>query len=117
MDNRETALLIAKILDSKKALDVTIIDLAEASGFADYFVIASAGNIRLLSALADEVEDKLAEKEIFINHKEGENSSGWILLDYGDIIVNLFTEEQRQRYNIEKIWGDCIRVDFEPEEN
>jgi len=116
MTNKDIALLIAEELDKRKALDISIIDIAEKSGFADYFVIATASNLRQLSALNDEVEDRLAKENIIVNHIEGKGDTGWILMDYGDIIVNLFTVEQRNHYNIDKLWSDCIKVDFEPKE-
>lgn len=115
MTNKEIAYLAATLLDKKKARDITIIDIGEKSGFADYFVIATAGNLRQLSSLANNLEDGLAEESIIVHHIEGKGDSGWILMDYGDIIVNLFTEEQRDHYNIEKIWSDCIRLEFTPE--
>jgi len=113
MTNKEIAYFAAEELDTRKALDITIIDIAEKSGFADYFVIASATSLRQLSALSDNLEDKLASEDILPHHIEGKGDSGWILLDYGDIVINLFTVEQRDHYNIEKIWNDCIRLDFE----
>ncbi|MCQ2552257.1 MAG: ribosome silencing factor [Clostridia bacterium] len=116
MNSKELALKIAEIADNKKAKDLVIIDISEKSGFADYFVLATANNARMLSALQDEIEDKLAEDGILCNHFEGTGDSGWVLVDYGDIIVCLFLEEQRDRYQIEKVWGDCDRVDFTPKE-
>ena len=116
MNNRETALRTAEILDAKKARDITILDIGEKSGFADYFVIATAGSQRQMETLCEEVEEKLAEDELFVRHIEGKGGSGWILMDYGDIIVNIFTAEQREHYQIERIWNDCIRVDFQPTE-
>ena len=114
MDNKELALLAARLLDSKKARDISIIDIAEKSGFADYFVIATAGSARQIGALCDEVEDSLAKENIFADHKEGRGETGWVLLDYGDVIVNVFTAEQRDHYQIEKVWIDCPQVEFEP---
>lgn len=114
MDIKETALYIADVLDKKKGSDIVIIDISEKSGFADYFVIAQAASLRQLDALMNEVEDALAKEEIFVKHIEGRGESGWVLMDYGDIIVNLFTQEQRNRYQIEKVWKDCPAVDFEP---
>ena len=114
MDNRELALLAAELLDGKKARDICIIDIAEKSGFADYFVIATAGSARQIGALCDEVEDGLAKRDVFMNHKEGRGETGWVLLDYGDVIINLFTAEQRDRYQIEKVWIDCPQVEFDP---
>jgi ribosome-associated protein len=114
MDNRELALFIADFLDGRKADDIAIIDIAEKSGFADYFVICTAGSIRQLQAMSADLEDKVAEKGTLVHHVEGKGESGWILMDFGDIIVNLFTSEQRDHYNIDKIWGDCVKLDFEP---
>ena len=114
MENKDLALLAAKLLDSKKAKDIAIIDIAEKSGFADYFVIASAGSARQISALCDEVEDGLAKENIFADHKEGKGETGWVLMDYGDVIVNVFSAEQRDHYQIEKVWIDCPQVEFVP---
>jgi len=117
MDNKALALKIAEIADTKKAKDILIIDIAEKSGFADYFVLATAASVRQIDALADEIEDKLAEDGLLVKHIEGEAESGWVLMDYGDIIVNLFSVEQRDRYSIEKVWSDCDRVDYTPKED
>ena len=116
MNNKEIALLAAKTLDAKKALDILILDISESSGFADYFVLATAANLRQLGALCDDVEDKLASEGVLVKHIEGKGESGWILMDFGDIIVNLFTAEQREHYQIERIWKDCPAVEFTPAE-
>lgn len=113
MDSKETAKALADILNSKKARDVVMIDIAEKSSFADYFVIATAGSERQMGALAEEIEDKFAEIGIEPKSKDGRPETGWILVDGGDVIVNLFTEETRDKYTLEKIWNDCesIRVE------
>lgn len=116
MDNKELSLLIAKTIDSKKGQDIVILDIGAKSSFADYFVIATASNLRLLSALCDEIEDKVAEQGVIVTHIEGKGDSGWILMDFGDIIVNLFTPEQRGHYGIERIWRDCAEIEFNPAE-
>ena len=116
MTNKETAYFIAKEMDTRKATDITIIDIADKSGFADYFVIASVAGLRQLSSLATNLEDKLAEQGIIVGHVEGKGDSGWILMDYGDIIINLFTAEQREHYNMEKVWADCDRVYYDQTE-
>lgn len=113
MNNKETALYIAELLDAKKARDLVILDIGERSGFADYFVIATAINQRNMQALCDEVEDKLKEIDLDVRSIEGKDSSGWILMDYGDVIVNIFTADQRDHYQIEKIWNDCIPVEYQ----
>jgi len=117
MENKEIALSVAAVLDQKKAIDIVVMDIKEKSSFADFFVIASANSERQLSTLSDEIEDRLAKDNILVKHIEGKGTSGWILMDFGDVIVNLFSLEQRERYNIDKVWGDCEIVPFEETEN
>lgn len=112
MTNKETALYIANQLDEKKASDVSILDISAKSGFADFFVIATAHSLRQLAALCAELDDRLSMEGVLVKHIEGRGDSGWILMDYGDIIVNLFTEEQRNHYQVEKIWNDCERIEY-----
>ena len=99
MESKEMAMKIAKLLDERKAIDVQVIDIALKSSFADYFVMASGGSERQMAALVDNIEELL--------EPEGTRSSGWILMDYGDVVVNVMTVEMREKYNIEKVWGDC----------
>lgn len=112
INTKDIALLGAKILDSKKAEDIVIIDIGQKAAFADYFVIASGGNERLIGALANDVEDAFAKEGIIVKNIEGKKESGWILMDYGDIIINILSVEMRQRYNIEKVWGDCEFIEM-----
>ena len=106
MESKEMAMKIAKLLDERKAIDVQVIDIAMKSSFADYFVMASGGSERQMAALVDNIEELLEPEGVF--PKCGRNShSGWILMDYGDVVVNVMTVEMREKYNIEKVWGDC----------
>ena len=107
MDNKEVMMAIANLLNERKARDIKVIDIAEKSAFADYFINATAGSERQLGALADDVKDKFAELEIVPKNNEGRPDSGWILVDGGDVIVNLFTSDTRDKYSLEKLWGDC----------
>lgn len=116
MNNKDVALKAAAVLINKKALDVVVIDIAEKSSFADYFVIASGGSERQVGTLADEVEDQFAKEGILTRSVEGKKTSGWILMDFGDVIVNIFTVEQRERYKIEKIWSDCSYITIDEED-
>lgn len=113
MGNQEIAMRAAHVLSNKKGQDVVIIDIAQKSSFADYLVVASGGSERQVAALASEVEDQLAKDGVIAKNVEGKSPSGWVLLDYGDVIVNIFSAEQRERYNIEKIWGDGIFLNVE----
>jgi ribosome-associated protein len=110
-ENKELAFAVSQALSEKKAIDVVVIDIAEKSSFADYFVIASGGNDRQVGSLADEAEDAMSKFGIEPKNIEGRPDSGWVLMDYGDIIVNIFSKEQREVYRIEKIWGDGFIVD------
>ena len=110
MESKEVAKQIADLLSSKKAREVVMIDIAEKSSFADYFVNATAGNERQLGAMAEDVSDKFAEIGIEPKNRDGRPDTGWILVDGGDVVVNLFTEETRNRYTLERIWNDCEMI-------
>lgn len=112
MESKEMALKTARLLDEKKAIDVTVIDISPKASFADYFVMASAGSERQMNSLVDNIEDALEPAGIFPKSVEGKRSSGWILMDYGDVIINVMTVEMREKYNIERIWGDCSNVEI-----
>ena len=107
MEPKELAELIAKTLDDKKGIDVALINIAERSSFADYFVLVSAGNERHAQALREAVEDVLEPLGLFPKNVEGKNKPTWILMDYRDVIVNIMTQDAREKYSLEKIWGDC----------
>ena len=112
MNSKEIALFSAKNLNKKKALDIAIIEIGAKSSFADYLLLASGNSERQIGALRDDVEDLLAKEGVMARNIEGKQNSGWILMDYGDVIINLFTSEMRERYNIEKVWGDCELINI-----
>jgi ribosome-associated protein len=112
-EQREKAELIAKTLCDKKGIDVAIIDISPKASFADYFVIASGGSDRQVAALVENVEDLMEPQGVFPKSVEGRKSSGWILMDYGDVVVNIMSLEMRERYNLEKVWGDCEITEIE----
>lgn len=95
-------------LDDKMGIDIKVIDISKISPIADYFLISSAKNSSQLKAMADDVEEKLyKEFRMEKNHIEGMQTKSWILLDFNDIIIHLFNEEDREFYNIERIWADA----------
>ena len=108
MESEALAKKIMTILEEKKATDILALDISEISTLADYFILASAENVRQLDALEDAVEEDV---RLEVN-KVGESSSGWILMDYRDIVVHLFTKEQRVFYDLEKIWSDAKRMEM-----
>lgn len=96
-----------KALDDKLAEDINVLDIHEVSILSDYFIIASGNNPNQLKAMADSVEEALYKAGFRLNHSEGFQTKTWILLDFGDIVVHLFNKEDRDFYNIERIWADA----------
>jgi len=109
-DIKETVKLAYKALEDKKASDITIIDISSLSVVADYFIIASADNIRQTGALADNVEEVLGRSGIIPKQIEGRSTGNWILMDYYDVIIHVFDKENRLFYDIERIWKDGRKI-------
>lgn len=109
-ESKAKALKIYQVLDDKKAIDVKILYVGELTTVTDYFVIATGNSAIHVKALCDEIEKKLYEEGIYINHIEGYNSAGWILIDCDDVVVHLFKKEERAFYNLERLWGDAKEV-------
>ena len=106
MDTRELVLEMARILDEKGALDIEILQVDHLTTITDYFLIASGRNVQAVRSLAEDLEDKLAERDVLPRRREGLNESRWIVLDYANVIVHLFHPEERAYYNIERLWTD-----------
>lgn len=113
MTSLETAKMAVKALDSKKALDIKVIKIQDISAIADYFVIATGTSSAHVKALADEVEAQLDEAGISVSHVEGYRSNSWILLDYVDVVVHVFSDEAREYYDLERLWQDGEIIDIE----
>ncbi len=103
---KEMAKLACNALDEKKAMNLKVIDIAEVSTIGDYFVIASGSNQNQVQAMVDNVEEKLGRAGYEPRQIEGTRNSNWILMDYGDLIVHVFDEENRLFYDLERIWRD-----------
>ena len=97
--------------EDKKAMEVALLDLRKAVGFTDYFLIATGGGPRQVRAIADHVRDTLAARGVKPAHVEGYERSEWILLDYFDFIVHVFTPETRMFYDLERLWGNAERIE------
>lgn len=106
----ELAMNISGILDNKKAENITILKVDHLTSITDYFVIASGRSAQAVHTLYEEVTDKLAEKNVFPRRNDGVRDSRWIVLDYASVIVHLFHPEERQFYNIERLWNDGTNV-------
>jgi ribosome-associated protein len=107
VETREIARLAALAAEEKKGRDVVILDISGISLIADYFVITSAANRVQLAAIADRVEEVLAEHGVPLLHREGHANATWILLDYGGVVVHVMLEEARDFYGLERLWGDA----------
>ena len=107
MNIKEQARGMAEALSKNKAFDITLINIAEKSSFADFFVNATAGSERQLNALKEAVEEYAFSIGLEAKSIEGKQGSGWTLIDYGDVVVNIFSSEMRDKYSLDKIWGDC----------
>ena len=109
----EMVRLACKAMDEKKAIDIKVIDIHEVSVIADYFVIASGSNLNQVQAMVDNVEEQLGRAGYEPKQVEGTRGSNWILMDYGDLIIHVFDEENRLFYDLERIWRDGKEVDVE----
>ena len=98
-------------IDKKKAIDIIGIETKELTVMSDYFIIASGTSNTHVRALADEVDDEMKKLGVEVDHIEG-RATGWILLDYNDVLVHVFQPESRQYYNIERLWNDAARIDL-----
>ena len=112
MTTLEQAKETAKILSEKKGLDIKVIEISDVSVIADYMVIATGNSSTHVKALADEVEEQLDDMGISVSHIEGYRSNSWILLDYIDIIVHVFSNEAREYYDLERLWEDGKVIDI-----
>ncbi len=111
MSAKELAKLIVHSLEEKKAEDIRIIDISQISTIADYFIIANGTNRNQVQALADNVGEDCHKAGYALHQTEGYNSASWILMDYSDVIVHIFSKEDRLFYDLERIWRDGVPVD------
>ena len=110
---KQMAQLVCRALDEKKGRDIKVIDIHDVSVIADYFVIASGSNLNQVQAMVDNVEEQLGRAGYEPKQVEGTRGSNWILMDYGDLIIHVFDEENRLFYDLERIWRDGKEVDVE----
>jgi len=108
LDSLKLVEYVVTAADDKKAQNITILDLREVSSVTDYFVICTGSSSTQTKAIADNIEEKL-EKDYNLRllRREGYQHGTWILLDYGSVVVHVFKPEEREFYNIERLWGDA----------
>ena len=97
----------------KKSFNLVALEVTELTSYADNFLLCSASSERQVGAIADEVERRAKESGRRPLHKEGASRSEWVLLDYGDVVVHIFTEEKRSYYALDGLWGDAPGLDIE----
>jgi ribosome-associated protein len=114
--SRELALVAAQAASSKKAMDIAILDVSTLIGITDYFVICSGNTERQVKTIVDEIERRLREDGVKPYRREGEREQRWVLVDYLDVVVHVFHQEDRDFYNLERLWSDAPVVPFDDEE-
>jgi len=119
MTQREIALLAAKALDDKRAKDITVLKVDEMTVLTDYMVIATGLSAPQVKAMADNVEEELEKVEVFPRRSEGYAEGRWCVLDFGDVMVHVFHEQDREYYQLERLWADGtneVELSFDKEE-
>lgn len=111
---RSLIAIAAAAADAKQADDLVALDVSEPLPFTDAFLLASGRNERQVLAIAGEIEDKLIESGAKPLRREGRTEGRWVLLDFGDLVVHVFHEEERMYYSLERLWKDCPTIPLAP---
>ena len=112
MTPREIAIRLAKVLDDKKGQEILVLETDAVTSLADYFVLCTGTSAPQLKALADACEMAMKEEEVLPHHIEGHRGGTWILQDYADVVLHLFSEEAREFYSLDRLWADAKVVDL-----
>jgi len=106
----QLAKIIVDIASDKKATDILLLDIRGVSLIADYFVLCTGANSRQIQAIARAIDEQVAELGVPSPRREGEAETGWVLLDYGDVIVHIFSPAERDYYRLERLWSNAATV-------
>ena len=112
MTPKEMALTIAGALDSKKGLDIKVLETGPLTTLADYFVICTATSTTQIKAMSDACEEAMEKQGETVHHIEGHRGGTWVLLDFSSVVVHIFNEEARKFYDLERLWSDATPVDL-----
>jgi ribosome-associated protein len=112
---RDRAVEAAQAASSKKAMDIVILDVGKLIGITDYFVICSGNTERQVKTIVEEIERRLREEGVKPYRREGEREQRWVLVDYLDVVVHVFHREDREFYDLERLWSDAPQIPFEEE--
>lgn len=110
MDALQKAKIIAKAIDDKKANSVEVLNVTEQTSLCEYFVMGSCQSNTQVKACADNAEEKMKEAGELVHHIEGYAGGNWILLDYGDVVVHVMTDETKNFYDLSRLWEDSVNV-------
>jgi ribosome-associated protein len=111
-ESKEVAVAAARAAATKQGADIAILDVHELIVITDFFVIASGSSDRQVKTIVDEVERAVRERGVRPVRREGETENRWVLLDYVDVVVHVFAEEEREYYDLERLWRDAPRVSW-----
>lgn len=114
---QRTAYSAAQAAADKKAEDIRILDIGDLIGIADFFVLLSARNERQLGTVIEAIEERLRRDDLRPIRREGAKESGWVIIDYGSVVVHAFSEEQRRFYGLERLWSDAPELEFSEAEH
>ncbi|MEX0985361.1 MAG: ribosome silencing factor [Actinomycetota bacterium] len=114
LDSTEVAIAAARAAADKSATDIVVLDVSEVLVITDLFVICTADNPRQLKTVIEAIQERIREMGERPARREGEPDAGWWLLDYIDVVVHVFAPEQRMYYDLERLWRDAPKVEWEP---
>ncbi|ALX48142.1 ribosome silencing factor [Lentibacillus amyloliquefaciens] len=117
MDSKKIVQTIARACDDKRAEDIVALDMQEVSLMADYFLICHGSNERQVQAIARGIKDTMGERDVHVKRMEGFDQARWILVDLDDVVCHIFHKDERNYYNLERLWGDASKVELQVNEN
>ena len=110
LDPAQLAKVAVDAASDKKASDIILLDIRDVTTIADYFVICSGNNPRQIEAIASAIDEELEKQGANVLHREGVAESGWLLIDFGDVIVHIFGAKEREYYRLERLWSEAKTV-------
>ncbi len=116
LSGKDIAVAAARAMDDKKAENIQILKMSGVMVETDYFVICSCTSFPQMQAVAQSVLDEMEKLNVPLKQQEGRSNNNWMLLDYGDMVVHIFMEAEREYYNLEKLWADAERIPFSDHE-